>query len=144
LARLAFARLAALCAGEAGPLARELCALGTDELLSEITSRGARVVGRSLAGAPPALRARAMAAAGEPWARAIAAGTLEAVAKEAQREAATLARAAGGTETGAARERLLAIGLAQLKIELEHEHPGSRLRVAGRLPAPLGRSLAGW
>ena len=89
-------------------------------------------------------RARAMAAAGEPWARAIAAGTLEAVAKEAQREAATLARAAGGTETGAARERLLAIGLAQLKIELEHEHPGSRLRVAGRLPAPLGRSLAGW
>ena len=41
-------------------------------------------------------------------------------------------------------ERLLHIGLAVLKSDLAAEHPGSVYRVAGRLPAALGRPMIGW
>jgi hypothetical protein len=144
LARLAFGRLAPLCESTAGSLGQSLCDLEFEELLSEVTRRGARVVGRSLAGAAPSLRARAMASAGEPWAQDIAAASLATVSS-AERAAATVdASAPAASEGRTARERMLAIGLASLKAELKAEGAGSPFRVAGRLPAPLGRSLVGW
>ncbi|MBN2575820.1 MAG: hypothetical protein JXP73_14735 [Deltaproteobacteria bacterium] len=144
IARLAFGHLGPLCESEAGPLAERLCALGFDDLISDIARRGARVVGRSLAGTAPALRARAMAAAGEPWAQEIAAASAKRLSPEERAAAAELAAQAGASEERTPRDRLLAVGLAALKAELAAEAPGSCLRVAGRLPAPLGRVLAGW
>ena len=139
LARLAFGRLAPLCESTAGSLGQSLCDLEFEELLSEVTRRGARVVGRSLAGAAPS-----MASAGEPWAQDIAAASLATVSS-AERAAATVdASAPAASEGRTARERMLAIGLASLKAELKAEGAGSPFRVAGRLPAPLGRSLVGW
>jgi hypothetical protein len=144
LARLAFAWLLPLCESSAGPLAERLCELPFEALLLDVTRRGARVVGRSLAGASPALRARAMASAGEPWAQEIAAGSMETVSPEARAAALAMAGAAGVAEARTPRDRMLAIGLGSLKTELTLEDPGSTSRVAGRLPAPLGRALIGW
>jgi hypothetical protein len=144
LARLAFGRLAPLCESPAGPLAQGLCDLEFEDLLSEVTRVGARVVGRSLAGAAPSLRARAMASVGEPWAQEIAAASLATVSPAERAAAAVHARAAAASERRPARERMLAIGLTSLKAELTAEGSGSPFRVAGRLPAPLGRSLIGW
>lgn len=144
LARLALARCVALCDSEAGPLAGELSALSLDELLDDITRRGARAVGRSLGGAPPAVRARAMAAVGEPWAQEIAAGARQVLSPAERAAALGLAGRAGTSAGTTVRERLLAVGLAALKDELAAEGAGSALRVAGRLPATLGRALLGW
>ena len=144
LRRLAFGWLAPLCESAAGPLAERLCKLEFDELLAEITRLGARTVGRSLAGAAPALRASAMASAGEPWAREIGAASLETVSRQERSAAVGLASGHAATEARTARERMLSIGLAGLKAELAAESPGSPFRVAGRLPAPLGRALVGW
>jgi hypothetical protein len=144
IARMGFARLLPLCEGTAGPLAERLCAMAFDELLTEVARRGARAVGRSLAGAAPALRARAMASAGEPWAQEIAAGALETVSTEARAAAVAGASRALAAAGSTMRERLLAVGLVALKAELEEDKEGSSFRVAGRLPAPLGRALLGW
>jgi hypothetical protein len=144
LARLAFAGLLPLCEGAAGPLAERLCAMEFDELVTEVTRRGARAIGRSLAGAAPTLRARAMASAGEPWAREIATGALETVSTEERAAAVGAASRAVAAAGNLMRERLLAVGLCALRAELEVEHRGSPFRVAGRLPAPLGRALLGW
>ena len=142
--RVAFGWLSPLCEGDGGPVAQRLCALEFDELLIEVTGRGARAVGHSLAGAAPVLRARAMAAAGEPWAQVIgkasAEGTSDAERKLAMAHATT--RIPDSARTPA--DRLLHIGLAVLKSELAAEHAGSVLRVAGRLPASLGRPMIGW
>jgi hypothetical protein len=144
LARLAFAWLAPLCESAAGPLAERLCRLEPAALVTELTRRGARVVGRSLAGAAPVLRARAMAAAGEPWAQEIAAAFAEKVSRDECAAAGVFANAVATADERTPRERLLAVGLAALEAELVAEAPGSVLRVAGRLPAPLGRVLVGW
>jgi len=144
LARLAFLHLAPLWESEAGPLAVPLVAMAPDDLVTEIKRRGARTVGRSLAGAPLALRARAMAGAGEPWAREIAA-TSRVEVTIAERAAARALAAAGAASDGrTADDRLLAVGLAATQAELAGEGPGSLWRLAGRLPAPLGRALIGW
>lgn len=144
IARLAFRRLSPLLVSSAGPLAQRLCGLGFEELLAEITRMGARTVGRSLAGAAKGLRARAMASAGEPWAGAIGAGASEDVSPDERAVAVACASTAVAGKAHAPAERLLAIGLAAMKAQLQAEHPCSTFRVAGRLPAPLGRALAGW
>ena len=142
--RVAFGWLFPLCEGDGGSVAESLCAFTFDELLTDVTGRGARAVGQSLAGAAPALRARAMAAAGEPWAQMIGKASVE-VASDVERK---LAMAHANTRIpDSARtpsERLLCIGLSAVKSELAAEHAGAVYRLAGRLPASLGRSLIGW
>jgi len=142
--RVAFGWLAPLCESDCGPLAEGLCALAFDDLVTEATRRGARTVGQSLAGAAPVLRARAMAAAGEPWAQVIAAGSAESRSDAERRIAMAHANANIPNSARTPGERLLHIGLAVLKFELTTEHPGSLHRVAGRLPASLGRAMVGW
>jgi hypothetical protein len=142
--RVAFGWLAPLCESDCGPLAESLLALAFDELLSEATRRGARAVGQSLAGAAPALRARAMAAAGEPWAQVIGAASAEGVSDGDRKIALAHANERIPDSARTPCERLLHIGLAVLKSDLAAEHPGSVYRVAGRLPAALGRPLIGW
>lgn len=143
LARLAFCRLTQLDGCADGPLAERLCAMESGQLLEELTRRGAHIVGRSLAGATPALRARAMARAGEPWAQEIARGAREAES-DARPGAAAFVTAGTGADGRTPAERLLAVGLAEMKARLEEEGRGSLCRVAGRLPAALGRVLVGW
>lgn len=144
VARVAFGWLAPLCESRAGPLAEDLCS-GTDEALqTEIARRGARAIGRSLAGASPTLRARAMAAVGEPWSQEMAAGSAEDLTREERAAAVALAKRAALSEDREPHERLLLVGVAALRAELAADAPGSHLRVAGRLPAWLGRTLAGW
>jgi hypothetical protein len=142
--RIAFGWFAPLCEGAGGPLAESLCSLAFDDLLTEVTRRGARIVGQSLAGAAPALRARAMAAAGEPWAQVIGEAAAESLS-DAERKIAM--HHAGTRIPDSARtpsERLLCVGLAALKSDLAAEHPSSIHRVAGRLPEALGRVMIGW
>ena len=144
IARLAFGRLAPLCDAAAGPRAESLCSLECEDLLTEVTRLGARMVGRSLAGAAPALRARAMASAGEPWAQLIGAASLAVASPEERSVAAALANQRIPASARTPGERLLHIGLAALQSELVAEGAGSLLRVAGRLPEPLGRPMIGW
>ncbi len=140
----AFGSLAPLCESACGPLAEILCGLPFYELLTEATRRGAHAVGQSLAGAPPALRARAMAAAGEPWAKVIGAASAESTTPACRKTAMAHANTTIPDSARAPSERLLHIGLAALKSQLVEEHAGSVYRVAGRLPAALGRPLIGW
>ena len=116
--RLAFAELVPLCASDGGPLASSLGRLSFDDLLAEVTRLGAHTVGQSLAGSAPAIRARAMASVGEPWA----------LRGEAPRTPI---------------ERLRQVGILALRAELQAEHSTSIAMVAGRLPANLGRMLLG-
>jgi hypothetical protein len=141
--RLAFTELAPLCASDAGPLAWSLCRLSFDELLVEVTRRGARTVGQSLAGSAPAIRARAMASVGEPWAQQILAVALEPASKASQVTAVTLAEAMRGGAPRTPVERLRQVGILALRAELRVEHSSSIAKVAGRLPADLGRMLLG-
>jgi hypothetical protein len=142
--RVAFGWLAPLCELDCGSLAESLLGLALGELLTEVTRRGARVVGQSLASAAPALRARAMAAAGEPWAQVIGSASAESVLAADRKTAMAHANTRIPDSARTPSERLLHIGLAVLKSELAAEHPGSTYRVAGRLPAALGRSMIGW
>jgi hypothetical protein len=148
LARVAFGHLAPLCENPAGPLATSLSALPFEALMDEVGRLGARTLARSLAGSEPAVRARAMAVAGEPWATVMAQAFGQAASRpvsEDERQAA-VAQVAGSVALPAHTpgERLLHIGMATLAADLAAEHPGSRFRVAGRLPAQLGRRLLGW
>ena len=144
IARIAFAWLGPLAESDGGPLSDKLCGLEFEELLSEVTRLGARTVGLSLAGAAPALRARAMALAGEPWAKVIGEASVETVSRKDRSIATVLASTSVASQARAPAERMLAIGVAALRARLAEEHPGSPFRVAGRLPAPLGRALVGW
>lgn len=144
LARLAFSHLAPLCDGETGPCAARLLALAPDELMAELKRRGARTVGRSLGGARPTLRARAMAGLGEPWAAEMAEGFREPASRAERAAARALAGAGAASRAQTADDRLLAIGVAAAKAELEVEGSGSLRRLAGRLPETLGRALVGW
>jgi hypothetical protein len=138
--RIAFAHLAPFCEG-GGPLAARLSRLGLDALKDEITRIGARVLGRSLVGADAAVRARAMALAGEPWAKVIAQALGEEGVGEAGKAAARQVAANVDVTVHTAGERLLFIGLASLKEALQAESKSSAPRVAGRLPIVLGRRL---
>jgi len=146
--RLAFGWLAPLCESEAGLVAESLCALAFDDLMTDLRGRGARAMGQSLAGVAPALRARAMAAAGEPWAQVIGKASAENLSDASRKAAMAHANTRVPDAARTPSDRLLHIGLAVLKSELAAEHPGSisgcMLRVAGRLPASLGRPLLGW
>jgi hypothetical protein len=144
LARLAFSHLAPLCESEPGPRVTRLLALEPEDLVAELKRRGARTVGRSLAGTPPTLRARAMAGVGEPWAREIAAASMAAATSEERADALTLAGAGSDCEGWTAEQRLLAIGIAATRAEFGAEGSGALARLAGRLPAALGRGLIGW
>jgi hypothetical protein len=142
--RLAFGWLAPLCESSCGALAERLCGLTFDALLSEVTRRGASCVGRSLSGAPPALRARAMAAAGDPWAQVIGAASADSASESERKTAMAHASARIPDSARTPSDRLLHIGLSALKSELADEHAGSLYRVAGRLPAALGRLMLEW
>jgi hypothetical protein len=144
IVRLALGSLAPLCESACGPLAETLCGLPFDALLTEATRRGARTVGQSLAGASPALRARAMAATGEPWAQVIGAASTERTSDADRKMALMHANTRIPDSVRTPSDRLLHIGLVVVKFELVAEHPGSLYRVAGRLPAALGRPLLGW
>jgi len=144
LARLAFGHLFPLCEAAPGSVAARLCALTFDDLIVEVTRQGARVVGKALAGAPLALRARAMAAAGEPWAAEIAASAAVSAGASGRPTVAAAVAAVQGNDGRTPSERLLPLGLAALKAGLEAEGHASLLSVAGRLPPALGRRLAGW
>jgi hypothetical protein len=141
--RLAFAELVPLCARGGGPRASSLRRLSFDDLLAEVTRLGARTVGQSLSGAAPAIRARAMARVGEPWAQQILAAALEPTAQPVRATAVTLAEAMRGGLPRTPVERLRHVGVLALRAELQAEHSGSIRTVAGRLPADLGRRLLG-
>ena len=142
--RLAFGWLAPLCESTCGPNAEGLSALALDDLLSEVTRRGARAVGQSLSGAAQGLRARAMAAAGEPWAQVI--GEVSALGLSDPDRKIALGHANTRLPDSARTpgERLLYIGLSVLKSDLVAEHQGSIYRVAGRLPVAMGKTWLGW
>jgi len=142
--RMAFGWLAPLCESDYGPLAESLCGLAFDALVLEVTRRGAHIVGQSLAGAAPALRARAMAAVGEPWARVLGEASAETTSDVDRKFAMAHANTRIPDSARTPSERLLHVGLAMLKSELATEHAGSLYRVAGRLPAALGRPWIGW
>ena len=142
--RLALGWLAPLCESACGPLAERLLVLTFDELLNDVIRRGARTVGQSLVGAAPALRARAMVAAGEPWAQVIGQASAQSLPDPDRKGAMAFAKTRIPDSVRTPGERLLHVGLAVLKSELAAEREGSLYRVAGRLPATLGRPLIGW
>jgi len=142
LERAAFAWLAPLWQRTIGPRAEALCNLPASDLIVEVKRLGATVVGRSLAGAPRELRARAMAAAGEPWAQAIGDASGSAISESERHSARAIAMAALTADSK--EDCLISIGLAALRLDLPLDGPGSIFRVAGRLPARLGRRLIGW
>jgi hypothetical protein len=127
-----------------GPLAAELVALPFDELAQEVIRTGAHTLAWSLAGSEASVQARAMAMAGEPWAAIMANALREPVSPDARK--AALAHVAANVESSARSpaERLAYVGLAALRARLVAEHPSSPYRVAGRLPAALGRRLVEW
>ena len=141
--RLAFAELGPFCASDGGPLASSMCRLTFDDLLAEVTRLGARTVGHSLAGAAPAIHARAMASVGEPWAQQLLAAALEPAPKPVHAAAVTLAEAMRGGAPRTPIERLRQVGIQALRADLQAEHSKSIAKVAGRLPADLGRLLLG-
>jgi hypothetical protein len=139
--RVAFGHLAPLCDAPCGPLGARLCALDWDALQEEVTRLGARTVGHSLAGTPASVCARAMALAGKPWADVMAEAFAENISDEERRAAMVHAATQVHDSARSPSERLLQVGLAALKVQLAKDHPGSAFRVAGRLPAQLGRQL---
>jgi hypothetical protein len=120
-----------------------MCRLTFDDLLAEVTRLGARTVGHSLAGAAPAIHARAMASVGEPWAQQLLAAALEPAPKPVHAAAVTLAEAMRGGAPRTPIERLRQVGIQALRADLQAEHSKSIAKVAGRLPADLGRLLLG-
>jgi len=144
VARIALTPLARLCEEPCGPCAAALVALTFDDLERELARLGARTLAHSLAGNDATVRARAMALAGAPWAAVMGDAFREPISP-AERKTA-LAHVASNVEASAhgSTERLAHIGLAALKAQLVSEHPGSPFRVAGRLPAALGRRLIEW
>jgi hypothetical protein len=141
--RMAFGWLAPLLESTCGPLAEELCTLPGDGLLDEVRRQGARALGHILAGEAPALRARVMAALGEPWASVILASSMDAQSPLDHALPATLASTFMPSWARSPRERLLSMGLAVLRPKLVAEDPGSPFRVAGRLPISLGLAMTG-
>jgi hypothetical protein len=143
LQRALLTPLAALAVAADGPAGAALAARA--DLVDHLTREGARTLGRSLVGAPPAVRARAMAGAGPPWADEIAAVGEGAEPETRARARDLVARAAAAPAEGAsAVDRLAMVGVLATAPLLAAEGPGSLARVAGRLPLPLGRLLLSW
>jgi hypothetical protein len=141
LARLA--RAAASQGGNVGPRARALGALPEPELLREITIEGARVLGRSLAGAPPAAAARAMAAVGPPYDDAIATGAASAVGAAEREVARAFVGRVASVPSASAEDRLRQLGLLALGEILRAEGAEGPAFVAAHLPSAWGRQLVG-
>ena len=117
-----------------------------ERLLEELARRGAEVLGLSLAGAPPAVVARAAAHAGEPAAGII----LEAVRRGASHEERDRARAlvssaaavsSSSSASGAPLAASLAVGLLALAERWALESSESVRALAQRLPPALGQTL---
>jgi hypothetical protein len=126
----------------AGPLGADMMARSEADLMVELTHRGARLVGQSLAGAPLELRAHAMAAAGAPWASEIASAALGTHGEARERARTLVARAARLLSADSTPEfRLRAVGTLGLAALLARESPRSLAAVATRLPQPLARIL---
>jgi len=140
LQRLLFAGLVPLAGVGAPttPIARELAALPSAEIVRAIEARGAEALGRSLRGAPAAVAARAAASVGE----SLAAVVLEAARAEGEPAARDRAReivaAAGAAATG---EAAFAIGAHAIVALLESEGGAAVMAVAQRLPRAPGRRL---
>jgi hypothetical protein len=141
LRRVVFAPLEPLAAEPAGPLGAQLAALAEPELLFEVTRRGARTLGASLAGAPLESRARAMASIGAPWASELAAEAARHLDPTARNAARALVTRAATVPAPTPLDRLHTLGLLTLAPALAAEGLDSLRRVAGRLPAALGRAL---
>lgn len=121
-----------------GPLASELRALAFDQLILRIMHHGAETVGRSLSGAPLAIRAKAMAALGKPWAALVGEHSSEKLSADERTAALNHTMAAIPSSATSAEDRLFHIGLSVLKEPLFKEGVESLFSVAGRLPHSLG------
>jgi hypothetical protein len=109
-------------------------------LIEELERRGAMALGRSLAGAPRAVVARAAVGIGEPWARAVVDAASEAIAPGERAAARALVAAVTPAEVarlGAAR----AIGVRATAAQLAGADEAERLAAAQRLPPALGQAL---
>jgi hypothetical protein len=141
LARVAFAHLSKLWESDCGPLAERLCALTFADLEREVMGTGARVLGHGLARTDASVRARSLAAVGEPWAAMMSAAFTDSLSEVERKHAIACAVANVNLALRTPGERLAHLGLASLKVALAGEHPGSLLRVAGRLGLPWARQL---
>jgi hypothetical protein len=143
LLRMLFAGLAPMPEGPGDGVpaaAWALCAQPAPLLLETVERLGAVTLGRSLAGAPSAVVARAAAGIGEPFARAVveaAAAEVTPCARAAARALVAAASAAEVAAQGAAR----AIGLRALAADLGGEDEATRAAVAQRLPPASGEAL---
>jgi hypothetical protein len=147
LERSAFASLAVMfedSEAEREDPAWQLGGLDLEEVLARLATEGARTLGRSLSSASPAVRAKIMASMGEPWAGYIAASSAGKVSEAERATARVCASSKLPASVTAPAHRLLYIGLATLRHEMSGRNPALLGRVAGRLPAPLGRWLLGW
>lgn len=115
-----------------------------DELLAQLASLGARMLGRSLAGSSRAIRASAMAKLGDPWAAVMAEASAQSLSADERAAAAALLSTRFSPAPCAPIDRLRAVGVLVWRRELLEENPASVALVAGRLPAALGRVLLGW
>jgi hypothetical protein len=141
LQRILLAPLAALLVDPAGPQGARLAAQPLGELLAEVAREGARTLGYSLAGAPLALRAQAMARVGPAWSAEIATAAAAPIADTQRDRARALVSAAAPAEGSSPDRRLQTVGVLALAGPLAAEGQGSLARVAGRLPFDLGRVL---
>jgi hypothetical protein len=143
LQRLVFAGLVPLAGPGAptSPIARELAALATEQIVRAIETRGAEALGRSLRGGPPAVVAQAAASVGDALAPVVleaARGPADAGDGAARKRARAIVEAAGLPPPG---EAAFAIGACALAAVLADEGGAAILAVAQRLPAALGRRL---
>jgi hypothetical protein len=114
-----------------------LAGLPFPALLAEIERRGVMTLGTSLAGAPPAVVARAAAAAGSQLGPVVLeAARSSPTAEERERARAVVAAAARVSETNVGWTTI--VGLLALASELA---PGVAQVIAQRLPPRLGRIL---
>lgn len=135
--------LEALLVDPVGPLGKELHTIAFDQLILRIMHHGAVAVGQSLAGASLAVRAKAMAVLGKPWAALVGEKSSENVSVDERAAALAhtrtpMSRAATGTD-----DRLFYIGLSVVKDALLKEGQKSLFSVAGRLPHSLGCTWLG-
>ena len=134
----------------AGDVAR-LLGHADGELRQALCERGAGVLGRSLVGAPPATRARAMALVGQPFAslieEAARAEGVSAAARATAQHAVARAAQVRVDAAGDPRDRLLALGFFDL-VPLPHDEPVAAAglvalaALAGRLPVEVREVFA--
>jgi hypothetical protein len=124
---------------------QRLAALPGADLLGELARAGAEALGASLAGAPPAVLARAAVQAGDAWADTVLAAARREVTPELRARArALVAGAASLAGAGAgvgALAPIQAAGLLELARHLSGELPSAARAVAQRLPLALGQIL---